>query len=268
MKMPSVFHSVLLVFGMALYSGAAPALNIDISPGEMRLDGEIKPGDAERVAAALGQAFQKKVGFGVLSLNSTGGSLIDALRIAQLFKTQPMLVYVDKGAVCASSCVFIWLTGHTRIATGKVGLHRPYLARPYAEAIGLESANIEQEDLMRSVNNYLVGENFPKRLIDEMMGRPSNDVYWLKQADKELIGKYAPAYEEELISKCNYSRAWERKMVAAMDRADSMGDHGAAKKLDAEHREFMNCESKVSKALWTMRKAGLEKISSGWRPWK
>ena len=264
---PFKIVQVLLAASALLFSTIAFPMDVELSPGLMRLEGEIQPGDAEKVARAMGESFHKKIGFGVLELNSRGGSVIDAVRIAELFELHPVVIAIRKKAICASSCVFILLAGTHRIASGKVGLHRPYLSKDYASGIGVSEASSKQAELMRRVNSYLVGENFPRRLIDEMMARPSNDIYWLTREELELIGKYAPGYEEALISRCSYSRKWEKQLINAMDRAEYLRDMKTLDGLTAERDKFFDCDIRVSRELKPKRIEVLEKLASGWRPW-
>ena len=42
----------------------------------------------------------------------------------------------------------------------------------------------------------------PRRLIDEMMSRPSNDIYWLSNDDLYELSKSPPALEQLYLSKC------------------------------------------------------------------
>jgi len=45
---------------------------------------------------------------------------------------------------------------------------------------------------MRAVRDRLENELIPRRLIDIMMSRPSNDIYWLTADDLLELGDYAP----------------------------------------------------------------------------
>ena len=69
---------------------------------------------------------------------------------------------------------------------------------------------------MRRVQSYLEAQMVPRRLIDLMMSRPSNDVYWLNSKDFQKFGEYRPDVEEFLINKCGYIRATDSAMARGL----------------------------------------------------
>jgi len=106
--------------------------------GYIELKGEIKEGDAERLAKAM--ADHATTG---LHLNSRGGDVNEAIRIATLVREARSEVQVSNRGICASSCFLIWTAGNPRYAAfanqdgsfrvqnkiepfGQIGIHRPY----------------------------------------------------------------------------------------------------------------------------------------------
>ena len=69
---------------------------------------------------------------------------------------------------------------------------------------------------MKQVQIYLEAQMVPRRLIDLMMSRPSNDVYWLNSKDFQEFGEYRPEVEEFLINKCGYIRATDSAMARGL----------------------------------------------------
>lgn len=114
----------------------------------VRLSGRIEAGDAARLEALfrgndLLHCFAEgHCPFGnVLSLDSPGGSLSEALMIARFVRDHQLPVLLEPGAVCESACAFIFFAGFTdyegffhsrRFAdvTARLGLHRPELPLP------------------------------------------------------------------------------------------------------------------------------------------
>lgn len=222
--------SVIVVFITGI-TGPANAADISYPKhGFMLLSGEIRPGDAEEVASNLGKNTTV-----LLLLNSMGGNVAEAMKIALLIKGARLMTMVDSGGFCASSCFFLYLAGYSRSAAtanedgtlpkrryakmGYVGIHRPYLKAPSGDQVSIR----KQEEVMRKVRSYLVSEAVPQHLIDEMMSRPSNDIYWLSERDQEFIGDYNAGIEETLISKCGFKRIGKREGWTD-EQEDRLGD--------------------------------------------
>ena len=215
---------------------ALPSLAARISADEagvVRIEGLIQEGDAERLATVLG----KMVSVGGFQVDSTGGNVLEAMRMASLVEGSRSAVIVRKGGVCASACFFLFISAQERIATGYegkdgknpsasmlsrgsyVGVHRPYLG---SRSEVRDSSVTKQEKLMKDVRSYLAGKNTPQNLIDEMMARSSNQVYWLTDKDIETIGPFSPGVEEIYIKECGFNKrgyfhSWSRERIREFD---------------------------------------------------
>lgn len=200
----------LLVISI-LFSGAVYSAEIT-SDGKttIKLSGEIKKGDYEQLLLA----FMRMNVTRTLRINSNGGDLEVALHIAEFIKDNHIGVVAEKAGYCASSCFFIFIAGFDRLAApagddgkirsqsekrlGYIGIHRPYY--------GGTATSKKQEAMMNNVKIILAYNRIPNYLIDIMMGRPSNDIYWLSERDLDMIGENNPGDEEVLIKKCGYRR--------------------------------------------------------------
>jgi hypothetical protein len=83
---------------------------------------------------------------------------------------------------------------------------------------------------------------------------PSNDIYWLRDRDLELIGPYSAADEEILIAKCDYKRSgkmfdegWSQSRIDKVNSCtfDVWYEHYFEQQLDF-----------------------VFKLKRGWRPWR
>lgn len=97
------------------------------SGGLLHLTGTIDPGAAGRFAdeiAARGEYVTRVV------LDSPGGSVGDALTMADLIHDRGLATQVEAGALCASSCPIIFAAGKTRRASPEaaIGVHQIYAA--------------------------------------------------------------------------------------------------------------------------------------------
>lgn len=216
-------------------------------PGNISIVGNIAKGDVEQLRNAI---RTQKYGLGVINLDSPGGDVDEAIRMTEMIKPLFVTTRVKPGKYCASACTFIWLAGTPRMAVPKesaqrlarqglseaggiVGLHRPYLAN-------FSALTNNQSQVMKQIQSYLEAQMVPRRLIDVMMSRPSNDIYWLNSKDFQELGEYRPEVEEFLINKCGYIRATDsamnrdltgEQMVKAMTCSNKYLDEVRAKGL-------------------------------------
>lgn len=258
--------AVTIVFGLATgIPLAAQAANIFVgSRNILNISGEIKHGDADHMAILLAQ---EQV-ISLIDINSLGGNLIESMKIAALVKGLHVPVYVVKGGYCISACFFVILEAQGREFTtayddgtlptqpflensfGVVGIHRPYLKSHNGDI----AATKIQEDMMLKVRKYLASKSVPQHLIDEMMARPSNDIYWLKESDAQLIGEYNPGDEEVLIAKCGYKRFRQR-------HEDNWSKEREDRLSDCLVEFWIEQYSPLQRQF-------IAKLKAGWRPWK
>lgn len=234
------------------------------------IKGPLAEGDAHKFAKVL---LTKHPATNQLSavtmLNSLGGDLSEAIRIGQIVRELQLDVRVMNGMTCASACFFVFLSGSPRSATGAepngransrsplgiVGLHRPYLRSPTNTSESVE----KQARAMRYVAAFLEAKLVPRRLVDAMMTRPSNDIYWLTDSDIDDLGDYPPDLEELYISKCQF----DRKDFVRSVIAEKAGDLQLAEKLKQKRRDTSFCIGMLSSEAFV---SGIRKLEKGWLP--
>lgn len=249
-----------LLLAQPLSSNAATFSQRD---GKVAFAGAIEPYDAERFAMFLqdGSEAPRHV-----ELNSAGGSLDAATKIASLVELFRLDTTIPKKATCASACFVIFLAGASRTPyrdlddknDARIGLHRPYLKAETSKGdVPVDLA--KQRAAMARLRGYLVERNVPQRLVDEMMARPSNDVYWMTDHDIIELGNYSPEAEELYVANCDYRRNFT---VSALQAGMSVAQAAEAQdKLSA-------CESALQKRLRGTERLGLiRRMRAGWRPW-
>jgi hypothetical protein len=232
-----------------LLSVSSVSSTADIStprPGVVSLAGTIVKGDAEKLRTVIGA---QRFGLGSIVLDSPGGEVDEAIRMADLVRPLFVAVTVAPGRFCASACFFVWLAGSPRygqsqelaqrlakkqspLLGGIVGLHRPFRGN-------IDSVANDQHQLMRRIQGYFEQQLLSRRLIDLMMSRPSNDVYWLTSGDFEELGEYPPQVEELLINKCGYVRVTSRSASQDLD-ADRM-----VRSLDCTNKLLSDARAKA-----------------------
>lgn len=97
------------------------------SRGVLLAEGTIETGSASRLAAELAARSDY---IRVVSLNSPGGALEDAMAMARLIRGKGVSTEVVDGAICASSCPLVLAGGLVRAVAPKasVGVHQFYVA--------------------------------------------------------------------------------------------------------------------------------------------
>lgn len=242
----------------------------EITPLKNRLiiSGEISSWDVERFARHL-YVYRPEI----IELNSAGGDVAAAIRIATLIKGARVRVEVTgHGGLCASSCFFLFLASEDRLAqiskengqlsdkwqsrvVGPVGIHRPYI-----QSSKQSSGNqmVQQEQVMRETTVYLKEQGVPQHLIDEMLSRPSNDIYWLTEKDLNAIGPYSPGYEEALISKCGFIR-----------NSRLIDENWSDSRIRAYLEKFFACKDRLwSSEIRPLSVQFYSRLQTGWRPWE
>jgi len=112
------------------------AISFDLKPGGILLaEGAIDPGAAGRFAQEI-EARGEYVK--IVSLNSPGGSVDDAIAISKLIREKKLDTRVESGALCASSCPIMLAGGIGRMAEkdSVIGVHQVFNGssdRPSAE---------------------------------------------------------------------------------------------------------------------------------------
>lgn len=122
---------VLLVFILvALGSQPAAAMRFKLvtTSGQVVVSatGDIVTGDARRLTRALAKASLDKFGTRKLLLDSAGGQVVEAFKMAEVLDKIAVTILVPKGAVCASACASIlFVSGKYRTVAegGALAIH-------------------------------------------------------------------------------------------------------------------------------------------------
>ena len=240
------------------------AADIYVEDYKVHIEGVIRDGDAERVASLVS-------GMRIVSsfnVNTLGGNVDEALKIASLIEGTSARFVIKKGGICASSCFFMFISSQDRSAIpfygeeGQnpsaenrakgyyyVGIHRPYLASK--DEVTAASAD-KQEALMQVIRDYLRKKQVPQYLVDEMMGRSSNQIYWLREKDLDLLGDYSPGLEEVLIKKCGYNKTVKYSISMTNTQLNELYDCIS----EVRQREYLPSQTKY-----------IKRLATGWRPW-
>lgn len=251
-----IFLSILL-FVNAISAVAADIAFDDVTKA-VYLTGKINAGDSKKLIKIVKES---ELITGLL-VDSKGGDVIEAVKIAEIVKELRLYVQVRKDKVCASACFFLYVAGVGRhasgielkdydVSTGFIAIHRPYLNVPKRNEKSMDT----QLDIMQIVSKFLERQMVPRRLIDLMMRHSSNDAYWLTIDDIDELGDYSPDLEELYIAECKY----DGKQISKLLKLSKNGDAVAENNL----KEWVKCRADVDVDAYIVAR---EKILKGWKP--
>ncbi len=182
-----------------------------------RLEGVLERGDFEQIRDAAAALMQPDADDPEGStnrlrvcLNSPGGSLLEATRLAALFSDKGYGTVIDDGDSCLSACAVLFMFG-SHYLTGRtynfnrrmhvnatLGFHRPDFALP--EGGNYSSADVEKAfdiaiiatlEFVRLANRRLEAETkvyVPSDLIEQMFSSEGQDFYYITSVDQ--VGRW------------------------------------------------------------------------------
>lgn len=198
----------LMCLGLALIGQFSFAATIRFD-GESRivLEGEIVTGDSARLEAFVTEKPEKFLLTKFISLNSRGGDVSEALKMAQFIEAARFAASVESENSCASACFLLLAGASVRLPMGTVAVHRPFLHKAAYEDASILFVTATQREATRAVTAFLRDRSVPERLLEHMTATPSERAYILTAEDKDLLGTFSPAWEEVLIAKCAFSNS-------------------------------------------------------------
>jgi hypothetical protein len=175
--------SGLVNAGLALSVSIAPAaeiksFNLEDDRVEISISGDIMPGDADLLQARIKAANDAGKQVTSLRLNSAGGNLLEAVRLADAVRFARMSTNVGQSATCASACFLIFAAGETKYAnnSARIGVHGAS-----EKGVGSRAATTSMADVAKELD-------VPWSIIRRMINTPPGEVEWLSLADLRLMG--------------------------------------------------------------------------------
>jgi hypothetical protein len=146
-----------------------------LGDGKLVATGMITPGTAETFKAEVDKrgSYVKTV-----VLNSTGGSIQDAMAMARLIRAKKFSTAVENGSFCASSCPLVFAGGVERRAGEKaaIGVHQVFSPTDNPAANNMDQAQRISADCQK----FLVEMGVDPRLWIHAMETPKSELYRLK----------------------------------------------------------------------------------------
>lgn len=161
-------------------------------PKKLKMSGEIAQGDYKKLYYYLKDNSPRSafLGLGQAELDSPGGNIKEAMKIATLLKKIYPFVYVNN--TCASSCLLLWLSGSQRHIgeNGKIGIHRPTFSKEYYEATTLEETKDDYEKVSIEFKNFVLDQGLPLSIYEKLIATNSQSILFLNANDIALIGYF------------------------------------------------------------------------------
>ena len=107
----------------------------------------------------------------LLSLSSVGGSLEEAILIAEMVYDLGLETYVHDDEICASACAIIFFAGKQRLLLGHLGVHQFLSTDGQGTDIGAQSVVAELLDLITKYDVRI-------EVLRQMMATPPDEMFW------------------------------------------------------------------------------------------
>ena len=185
---PSVLFSVVMGIASAAATPASaatfePVVSNSEALMALLIDGEIVAGDSGRLVAALDAATSRYTDHRMraVALNSRGGSVGEALEMADAIRDRGLVTVVPEGGQCVSACVLLFAAGSRKIAStgSSIGVHG---------VSNLEGAQGKAELATTTRLAKIYGQlGVPASVIGRMVVTPPEHVEWLTRAEIEMF---------------------------------------------------------------------------------
>ncbi len=144
--------------------------------GVLRASGSIDQGAAERFETEL---IERGEYVRIVSLDSPGGSLDDAMKMSKLIREKELSTEVRDGALCASSCPLVLAGGKVRKVAEKaaVGVHQFYAVSN--RELGPEQAMADAQLTTARITRHLIEMGVDPALWLHALDTPPRNLYYL-----------------------------------------------------------------------------------------
>jgi len=145
--------------------------------------GEIKQGDASRFPKWVTDNIKNGDKIAGVSSDSPGGSVREALLLADGIERTEVPTIVGPGETCVSACFLIFAAGKKRFASREayIGVHSVVI-KGEGENVDAKGSTL---DLARTATAKF---NVPPSIVGRMVATPPDKVYWLNRSDLAEMG--------------------------------------------------------------------------------
>ena len=181
-----------LVAGLCGTQTSASAADFTLQPADAYgpvaalIKGEIKAGDFERFQTFLLNPKHLQAYANYVWLDSRGGDLPEAMKIANLLEKSSASVVVGPDGKCYSACFMLFAAGADRwlYPFGELGVHQIAVSASASASVGAGAPQLDRlqtQAIALAVTNdvkaYLTRQGIPAPLIRRLIDTPHTDLY-------------------------------------------------------------------------------------------
>jgi len=175
---------VLVFFAAAAASASASAAELTTTLSKenktiVLLNGELAEGDANRLKDIIRTSANSGKPVSGMRLNSSGGSLIEGVRLAGIIQKTKIITVIPSGATCAAACFIAFAAGSQKFASATATVGVPGAADRFGRDIAGETPPIVR------VAKEL---GLLDAIVEKMFATPSDEIFWLTQDDLRAMG--------------------------------------------------------------------------------
>lgn len=182
-----MLSSMLALLGAALVGSAAVAAELSIVTLKddiiiLALGGDVAAGDTEAAEALIKTVNDGDRLISAVRLDSPGGSLAEAVKLAGLIRRAKLPTIVAAGSHCASACFIVFAAGNEKFASyeAAIGVHG------VSDKFGRETAQTEEATI--AMARFASGFGVPPRIIGRMLTTHAHQIAWLTPDDLRAMG--------------------------------------------------------------------------------
>ncbi len=183
----AMLSSMLTLLGAAVISTATVAAELSIVTLKdditiLTLGGDVAAGDTEAAEALIKTANDGDRLISAVRLDSPGGSLAEAVKLAGLIRRAKLPTMVAAGSRCASACFIVFAAGNEKFASydAAIGVHG------VSDKFGHETAQTEEATI--AMARFASGFGVPPRIIGQMVTTHAHEIAWLTPDDLRAMG--------------------------------------------------------------------------------
>jgi hypothetical protein len=148
----------------------------------IQLTGEITEGDTDSFTEAVKKANEAGRFVANVRLNSTGGNLVEGVKLADAIRVGKISTNVGQGAICASACFIVFAAGETKFASygAQIGVHGASDSEG-RETVQSGAATVSMARIVRELG-------VPTAIIGRMVVTPPSEIVWLSPQELQSMG--------------------------------------------------------------------------------
>lgn len=138
----------------------------------IKVVGEIQYGEEYSLEDAIETVQREKFNLklNAVVLNTRGGNVDAALKMGRLIRKHGLNTYLAPNGECASACIFVLIGGITRIAFGKLSVHRSGV--DINSPTTLQKLKKHNDNNIKEVNDYVQEMGISPLLADAILMTP------------------------------------------------------------------------------------------------